>query len=77
MTFPGETISTGAPSHEEDPAVTPIKVMMSAAGYYVGTGYIDPEFGFEEPNTRESECYYPTEKDAQYALDTDTYPKRG
>lgn len=77
MALPGETISTGADDNSKDPNVTPIKVMVSAAGYYIGTGYVDPDMGWEEPNTRESECYYRTKAEAQHALDTDTYPKRG
>lgn len=50
--------------------------MHSGAGYYIGTGYIDPTYGFEEPNTRESIGYYDTETEAQSDLDNDTYRRR-
>ena len=44
---------------EEAGHYTELKVMCSGAGWYVGTGYVDPEFGFEMPGTRES-GYFPT-----------------
>ena len=75
MTLPGETISTGAPGPDEDPRVSPIQVLRSFAGFYIGTLYDDPEMG-PIPNTRESMDYYPTHKDAQDALDSGTWRPR-
>lgn len=67
MTLPGETVGTGAPGLDKDPNVHGPKVMKSAAGYYVGYAYIDPEIGAEEPYTKESR-YYPTHEEAVAAL---------
>lgn len=39
-----------------------LKVMCSAAGWYVGTTYKDPEFNFEEPGTRESGYFSSSEE---------------
>ena len=44
-----------------------LQVMSSAAGYYVGTSYIDPEFGFEEPGSRDS-GYFKKREDAEKFL---------
>jgi len=33
---------------------TPLKVLRSAAGFYVGTEYKDPKTGFVEPGSRDS-----------------------
>ena len=61
----GETIRSGA-----DPkGASEFKVMMSAAGYYIGTEIWDEECECFFPNTRES-CYYATEEEAQRALDS-------
>lgn len=53
--------------------VSPLKVMKSAAGYYVGHGYYDPEMGMTEadgyplPWSRESD-YFGTYEDAEKHL---------
>lgn len=49
----------------------PIKVLKSAAGYYIGT--TDDE---GMPNCRLSIDYYNTEKEAQEALDSRSYMER-
>ncbi len=70
--IPGETVASGAPGPEQDANVRGPKVMRSAAGFYVGYGYFDPEWGWEEPYSRES-GYFRTESDAQAALDSGDY----
>jgi hypothetical protein len=72
--MPGETVATGAPGPDKDPNVVGPKVMQSAAGYYVGYGYIDPEFGYEEPYSRES-GYYKSHELAQAALDSGEFTR--
>lgn len=54
-----------------------LKVMQSAAGFYIGTEYRNTEFGFEmiEPGSRDS-AYYATEEEAQHALNTRTWIQR-
>lgn len=47
---------------------SPLKVMKSAAGYYVGTSHTDPTYGFEEPGSRDS-GYFGTSAEAQAWLD--------
>jgi hypothetical protein len=59
----GETILSGAPTDER---VSEFKVMKSAAGYYIGTSYTEPE-GYDVPNSRESE-YFVTEELAKATL---------
>ena len=76
MAFDGETISRGVVDHTINPNVSPIKVLQSAAGYYIGTTFFDEELGYACPNTRESAIYYRTQQEAQSALDSDTYPRR-
>ena len=44
-----------------------LKVMRSAAGYYIGTSAWDVEGGYEEPNSRESD-YFGTHAEAENAL---------
>ena len=44
-----------------------LRVLHSMAGYYVGTVYIDPETGVEEPGTRDSE-YFPRKQEAEAFL---------
>jgi hypothetical protein len=34
-----------------------LKVMHSAAGYYIGTTYTDPKDGFAEPGSRDSQYF--------------------
>ena len=46
---------------------TKLKVIQSAAGYYIGRGWV--EDGFEEPGSRES-GYFGTEGQAMKALET-------
>jgi hypothetical protein len=48
--------------------ISRIKVMQSAAGYYVGRSYWDVKYGFEGPFSRES-GYYLTEAAAEEALE--------
>lgn len=53
---------------------SPLQVLRSAAGYYIGTVYHN-EDGFDEPGSRDSE-YFATAEEAQHALDTDSYNER-
>ena len=46
-----------------------LRVLRSAAGYYVGTVYTDPETGFTEPGSRDS-GYFPEREEAEYFLDS-------
>jgi hypothetical protein len=50
-----------------------LKVLESGAGYYIGTTY--REYGMDLPYSRVS-GYYPTHKDAETALNDNTYVKR-
>lgn len=52
----------------DSPAYSPLKVMKSAAGYYVGTTHTDPTYRFEEPGSRDS-GYFGSREDAQAWLD--------
>jgi hypothetical protein len=70
--IPGETVTSGAPGPAQNPNIRGPKVMRSAAGFYIGYGYFDPEWGFEEPYSRES-GYFRTHEDAQKALDVGAY----
>ncbi|WP_262421522.1 hypothetical protein [Paraburkholderia sp. UCT31] len=54
-------------SDEDKGRYSPLKVMQSAAGYYVGTSYRNP-LGFNEPGSRDSE-YFPTHAAATLELD--------
>jgi len=57
--------------------VSPLQVLHSAAGYYIGRTYIDHElFDAELPYDRQSVEYYRTEEEAQSALDNSTYTIR-
>lgn len=44
-----------------------LQVLSSAAGYYVGTTYTDPEDGFTEPGSRDSD-YFRTHEEAERYL---------
>ena len=52
-----------------------LQVLMSGAGYYIGTVYNNPE-GYPEPGSRDSWDYYPTKDAAQQALDNGTFIQR-
>ena len=55
-----------------------LKVMHSAAGYYIGTSFTHTSGEYEgliEPGSRESE-YFATEAEAQRALATETWDQR-
>ena len=62
----GETILSGAPVQDN---ISDFKVMRSAAGWYIGTTCIDPEFGCEFPNSRET-GYFATKEEAEAELRT-------
>ena len=49
-----------------DDPVSDLKIMQSAAGYYIGRSYWDNEFGFEGPYSRETD--YMTEAAALNVL---------
>lgn len=46
-----------------------LQVLKSAAGFYIGTMFVDPEDGFQEPGSRDSD-YFPSREEAQAELDT-------
>lgn len=48
----------------------PLRVLQSNAGWYIGT------WDNEGPVSRESECYYRTQEEAQKALDTNTWTQK-
>lgn len=69
MVLKGETIATGAPDTCPDCGLNlELQVLMSAAGYYIGT------FCDCGPYSRES-CYYKTREDAQLALDSGAFER--
>jgi hypothetical protein len=43
-----------------------LQVLSSAAGYYVGTIYTDPEDGFREPGSRDSDYFRTYEQAEKY-----------
>jgi len=49
---------------------TELKVLRSAAGFYIGRSYFDTEFGFVGPYSRESD-YFPSAEAAQAELESD------
>ena len=62
---------------------TPLMVLRSAKGWYIGTLYdeeckknerANPDRGI--PGTRDSCEYYETQKEAQFALDNDEWTRR-
>lgn len=52
-----------------------VKVLQSAAGYYIGTIFHGKD-GFDEPGSRESEEYYKDKIDAEFALETKIWTQR-
>lgn len=69
--IPGETIASGAPSWcDECQTDMKLEVLMSYAGYYIGT------MCGCGPYSRES-GYYRTREEAQKDLDADTWVRRG
>lgn len=49
--------------------ISELKVMKSAAGYYIGRSCVEDGLPFEQPYSRES-GYYPTKEAAEGDLDT-------
>lgn len=45
-----------------------LQVLISGAGWYIGTIHHDPEFHFDEPGSRDT-YYFRSEEDAKRALD--------
>lgn len=56
---------------EEAGGYSELMVLKSAAGYYIGTVYTDPETGFEEPGSRDSD-YFPRRDEAETFLEAIT-----
>ena len=52
-----------------------LQALKSAAGYYIGTVYRNPE-GFTEPGSRDSVNYYRSREEAQADLDSNTFIQR-
>ena len=46
-----------------------LQALQSAAGFYIGTIFTDPETGFSEPGSRDS-CYFASKEQADLALKT-------
>ena len=73
--FPGETILSGAPSHEDNPCISEFQVMRTGAGWYIGTIYThdgtEMEEGVTEANSRETD-YFDSEVEAKVSLETYT-----
>lgn len=44
-----------------------LKILKSAAGYYIGTIFTDPDNGFQEPGSRDSD-YFRTKEEAEAYL---------
>ncbi|TXG80204.1 MAG: hypothetical protein E6R13_08575 [Spirochaetes bacterium] len=59
---------------QQEGQISELKVMKSAAGFYIGRSIM--EMGFPLPYSRESQEYFPTEEEAQNALDTGEYTPR-
>jgi hypothetical protein len=59
---------------EDEGIISELKVMKSAAGFYIGRSIT--EMGFPMPYSRDSQEYYPTEEEAQRALSGNTYTRR-
>ena len=51
--------------------ISPLKVMKSAAGYYLGHSYHDEEIGADLPYSRDSD-YFPTRETAEDYLTDST-----
>lgn len=61
----------------EDPEnYSTLGVMRSAAGFYIGTFYTDPETGIQQPGSRDSVEYYETFDEAFEALEKGTFAQR-
>lgn len=63
------------PNDFDGERVSDLKVMKSAAGWYIGRSYWDQEFGFDGPYSRES-GYYGDPMQAQEELDQMTFEVR-
>jgi hypothetical protein len=59
---------------EEKKGYSDLKVMKSAAGYYIGTTFTD-DTGFTEPGSRDSE-YFDTRELADAALASNSWDQR-
>ena len=59
-----------------DEQISELKVLRSAAGYYIGEDYWDSDFQCWMPYSRRSMEYYKTYEEAQEALDKGTYSYR-
>ena len=56
--------------------ISELRVCQSAAGFYVGRTFTEPDVPFEQPYSRDSAEYYPTRQLAQSALDNNSYTTR-
>lgn len=54
----------------------PLKVLQSAAGFYIGTECVDDEVGCALPYSRESNEYWPTGELADAALCNGTWSQK-
>ena len=54
---------------DEASSYSDLQVLQSAAGHYVGTIYTDPDDGFAEPGSRDSD-YFPSRKEAEQYLES-------
>ena len=57
---------TNASYIPEKKGYSELKVLRSGAGYYIGTMYVDPVDGFEEPGSRDSDYFASKEAAEDY-----------
>lgn len=62
---------------EEKNGYSELKVLQSAAGYYVGTTYTDPKYGCEEPGSRDSHYFRTREEAEKYLKLVETFEGAG
>ena len=60
---------------DENMVISELKVMKSAAGYYLGTSYTSDDMPWQAPYSRES-GYWATEEEAKKALDSGIYSEK-
>lgn len=72
-------VEQGLITEEDSRLYSDLQVMQSGAGYYIGTSYTNKEHFpdiFQEPGSRDSYHYYPSQEEAQAALDNQDWLQR-
>lgn len=62
-----QVLNVNSGNESEQSRYSDLKVMQSAAGWYVGTTYQEPGAGYEEPGSRDT-GYFATQTEALRAL---------